>query len=298
MKDVSVISVNYNGFQVTCEMIESLISTGFTGEIIIVDNGSRQNEATLLAQKYPDVVTVRSDENLGFAGGNNLGIRRAKGKYLLLLNNDTTVTNDFLKPMIERLESSPQIGVVCPKILFEYAPDTIQFAGYTALHPITLRNHMVGFNQKDNGQFDQSAPYPYAMGAAMLVKREVIEKAGEMPECYFLYYEELDWSQRIREAGYTIWYESRSRIFHKESVATGKMSPLKQYYLTRNRLYYIKRNLKGANAVLSLLFQLLVSTGKNCTLFLLQRRFDLYKATVKGVVHGLKMILGYDTKYN
>jgi len=298
MKEVSVISVNYNGFPVTCEMIDSLHQIGFDGEIIVVDNGSRQNEAGLLSDKYPDIVAIRSEENLGFAGGNNLGIRKAKGRYLLLLNNDTTVTKGFLEPMIERLDSSPEIGVVCPKILFEYAPDTIQFAGYTPLHPITLRNHMVGFNQKDNGQFDKSASYPYAMGAAMLVKREVIDRAGEMPESYFLYYEELDWSQRIREAGYSIWYESRARIFHKESIATGKMSPLKQYYLTRNRLYFVKRNVRGLNVVFALFYQLFISTGKNCVMFLLQRRFDLFRATVRGVIHGMKMILGYDTKYN
>lgn len=298
MKNVSIITVNYNGFDVTCEMIDSLHQIGFDGETIVVDNGSVRNEAEMLGKKYPDIVAIRSDENLGFAGGNNIGIRRSKGKYLLLLNNDTTVTKGFLEPMIERLESSPQIGVVCPKILFEYAPDTIQFAGYTPLHPVTLRNHMVGFNQKDNGQFDQSASYPYAMGAAMLVKREVIDKAGEMPESYFLYYEELDWSQRIREAGYTIWYESQSKIYHKESVATGKMSPLKQYYMTRNRLYFVKRNIKGFNVILALIYQLVVATGKNCLVFLLQGKFDLLNSTIKGVFHGLKMIMGYDAKYN
>lgn len=296
MKDVTIITVNYNGFAITCELIDSLQKVGFEGEIIVVDNASRADEAAMIAQKYPLVTTIRSEENLGFAGGNNLGVRKTKTKYLLFLNNDTTVTEPMWTPMIERLESEESIGMVCPKIMFEYAPDTIQFAGYTPLHPITLRNEMIGFNKKDEGQFQVAHAIPYAMGAAMLTNREVIEKAGEMPECYFLYYEELDWSERIKEAGFSIWYEPLSRIFHKESAATGRMSPLKQYYLTRNRLFFVRRNLKGVSAFVAVSYQFLISLAKNCAVFLLQRRFDLFNATLKGFIHGMKMMLSYDGK--
>ncbi|MEI7676985.1 MAG: glycosyltransferase family 2 protein [Bacteroidales bacterium] len=293
MKNLSIITVNYNGFDITCEMIDSLYLVGFQGEIVVVDNGSRVNEAKLISEKYPNVVAFSSDKNLGFAGGNNLGIARAKGDYLLFINNDTTFSDKFWIPLVERLDSDPGIGMVCPKILFEYAPDTIQFAGYTTLHPVTLRNNMIGFNEKDNGQHQTAISIPYAMGAAMLTRKSVVEKSGLMPECYFLYYEELDWSERIKEAGFSIWYEPRSHIFHKESAATGRMSPLKQYYLTRNRLFFVRRNLKGFSAFIAICYQILISLAKNSFVCLIKGRFALLFATLKGVFHGMKMVLTY-----
>ena len=293
MKNLSIITVNYNGFDITCEMIDSLYLVGFQGEIVVVDNGSRVNEAKLISEKYPNVVAFSSHKNLGFAGGNNLGIARAKGDYLLFINNDTTFSDKFWIPLVERLDSDPEIGMVCPKILFEYAPDTIQFAGYTKLHPITLRNNMIGFNEKDNGQYQSAISIPYAMGAAMLTRRSVVEKAGLMPECYFLYYEELDWSERIKEAGFSIWYEPRAHIFHKESAATGRMSPLKQYYLTRNRLFFVRRNLKGFSAFIAVCYQILISLAKNSFVCLIKGHFALLFATLKGVFHGMKMVLTY-----
>jgi GT2 family glycosyltransferase len=293
MKNLSIITVNYNGFDITCEMIDSLYLVGFQGEIVVVDNGSRVNEAKLISEKYPNVVAFSSDKNLGFAGGNNLGIARAKGDYLLFINNDTTFSDKFWIPLVERLDSDTGIGMVCPKILFEYAPDTIQFAGYTTLHPVTLRNNMIGFNEKDNGQHQTAISIPYAMGAAMLTRKSVVEKSGLMPECYFLYYEELDWSERIKEAGFSIWYEPRSHIFHKESAATGRMSPLKQYYLTRNRLFFVRRNLKGFSAFIAICYQILISLAKNSFVCLIKGRFALLFATLKGVFHGMKMVLTY-----
>jgi GT2 family glycosyltransferase len=274
-------------------LIDSLISLNFEGEIVVVDNGSKEDEAHKISTKYPFVNAIRSNENLGFAGGNNLGIRAAKHKYLFFLNNDTTLTEPIWEALVERLDSSKEIGMVCPKILFEYAPDTIQFAGYTPLHPITLRNRMIGFNEQDRGQYQVAHQIPYAMGAAMMTSKEVVAKAGEMPECYFLYYEELDWSVRLHEAGYTIWFEPKGRIFHKESAATGRLSPLKQYYLTRNRLFFVKRNLKGVSAFLAIVYQIFISLTKNCLRTLIDRRFDMFKATIKGVVHGIKMLLNY-----
>ena len=214
-------------------------------EVIVVDNASTQDEATIIEQRYPQVTVIRSKENLGFAGGNNLGIQASHGKYLFFINNDTLLspqTSD-IRHLINRLESSPKIGMVCPKIKFAWGNNPIQYAGYTPLSKITLRNSAIGCGEEDHGQYDTANPTPYAHGAAMMVKREVIDKVGMMPECYFLYYEELDWSMMIRRAGYDIWYEPASTIYHKESQSTGQNSPLKSYYMTRNRLLFAKRNI-------------------------------------------------------
>ena len=283
--DISIITINYNGLEETCQLIESLqqYPQDCSYELIVVDNGSIQNEALLLQKKYPEVHVIRSEQNVGFSGGNNLGIQTAKGKGIFLLNNDTLVTANDLKYLYERLYSSPVIGAVSPKIKFAFPPQHIQFAGFTPLTPITLRNAGIGFGCPDNGTFDTPHPTPYLHGAAMLVKREVIEKVGLMPEIFFLYYEELDWSTHITRAGYELWYEPRCTVFHKESQSTGQLSKLRTYYLTRNRLLYAWRNLEGSNRWLSIIYQTTLAAGKNGLSFLLKGRPDLLTATIKGI---------------
>lgn len=260
---ISIITVNYNGYALTCALVDSL-QRHVTGplEIIVVDNGSTNDEAALLRARYPGVKVLRSGENLGFAGGNNLGLRAAAGEYLLLLNNDTEVEEDTLHLLCETLEAHPEAGAVCPKIRFFQPPRAVQFAGYTPLSRITLRNALIGFGRPDDGRYDRPAETPYAHGAAMMVRREALARAGEMPESYFLYYEELDWSERIREAGFTIRYDPSCTVFHKESATTGQRSPLRSYYLTRNRLIYARRNRRGAVRLLSLLYQTAVALPK------------------------------------
>lgn len=174
---ISVISVNYNGYGLTCAMIDSLrrhVTTPL--EIVIVDNGSARDEAAPLRERYPDVKVLRSERNLGFAGGNNLGFAAATGDYLLLLNNDTEVTEDTLHYLCETLDGDRSIGAVCPKIRFFAPPQHIQFAGYTPLTRITLRNALIGFGEPDDGRYDTPHDTPYAHGAAMMVRRETLEK--------------------------------------------------------------------------------------------------------------------------
>ena len=288
--EISIITINYNGLADTCALIDSIPFNDELLEVIVVDNASKNDEASLIEQRYPQVKVIRSDKNLGFAGGNNLGIKAAQGKYLFFINNDTLLrhqTSD-IRHLINRLESSPEIGMVCPKIRFAWGDNPIQFAGYTPLSRITVRNRAIGCGETDYQQYDTAHPTPYAHGAAIMVKRDIIEKAGIMPECYFLYYEELDWSMMIRRAGYDIWYEPASTIFHKESQATGQNSPLRTYYLTRNRLLFVKRNNKQASRYLSYIYLIAIVGIKEIVIYTIQKRPDLAKATLKGIHHFLK----------
>ena len=272
-------------------MIESLPLDDESLEVIVVDNGSLQDEASEIGRHFPKVTAIRSNQNLGFAGGNNLGIQTAHGKYLFFINNDTLLrpqTSDF-RPLIDRLDSSPSIGMVCPKIRFSWGSQLIQYAGYTPLSPMTLRNKSIGCGEEDKGQYDTPHPTPYAHGAAMMVKREVIEKAGVMPECYFLYYEELDWSEMIHRAGYEIWYEPACAIYHKESQTTGRMSPLKTFYITRNRLLFAQRNIKGGTKYLSYLYLIGIVAPKDILKYLCQGHASLSKAVIKGIMDFIKM---------
>ena len=280
--ELSIITVNYNGLKDTCALIDT-IPLDNTVEVIVVDNGSHTDEASTIRQRYPHVTAIRSEQNLGFAGGNNIGISRATGKYLFLINNDTVFEQFNVDVLIRRLESSASIAMVCPKIRFAWDERPIQFAGYTPLSAVTLRNQSVGYGEDDHGQYDTPHPTPYAHGAAMLVKREAIGRVGLMPECFFLYYEELDWSLMFTRAGYEIWYEPACTIFHKESRSTGIDSPLKIYYITRNRLLFARRNTNGLQHYATYYYLTGVVAARDVLRHLFRRRPDLAKATLRGI---------------
>ena len=280
--ETSIITINYNGLNDTCALIES-IPFNDKMEVIVVDNASTNDEISIINQKYSYVRTIKSDKNLGFAGGNNLGIKAAKGKYLFIINNDTIFKDFNIQALIDRLQSSKTIGIVCPKIRFAWSNNPIQFAGYTPLSGITVRNQAIGFGEEDLGQYEKAHPTPYAHGAAMLIKREAIEKVGLMPECYFLYYEELDWSMMFTREGYDIWYDPACTIYHKESQSTGQNSPLRTYYITRNRLLLVKRNFSGINKYLAYVYLQTVVATRDIIKYIIKGRMDLLNATTKGL---------------
>ena len=279
---LSIITVNYNGLKDTCALIES-IPFNENMEVIVIDNASKQDEASIIQKQFPRVNVIKSEKNLGFAGGNNLGIKEAKGKHIFLINNDTVFKEFNIDFLINRLESSPKIGIVCPKIRFAWGTNPIQYAGYTPLSKITVRNQAVGYGEENKCQYDTTHPTPYAHGAAMLIKREAINKVGLMPEDYFLYYEEIDWSMMFARAGYEIWYDPACTIYHKESQSTGQDSPLRTYYITRNRLLLVKRNWHGIYKYLAYCYLTCIVVPRDIIKYILKSRLDLSKAVCKGV---------------
>lgn len=294
-KRISVITINYNGLALTSDFIESIPKAGNI-EIIVVDNASREDEATVIESRYPYVHVVRSEANLGFAGGNNLGIGAASGQYLFFVNNDTVFPPgewDKVEKLVSRLDSSPSIGVVCPKIRFFQGSQPIQFAGYTPLSHIRLRNSSIGFGEADQGQYNQPHTTPYAHGAAMMVKREALLHTGLMPECYFLYYEELDWSMMFRRAGYELWYEPAMTILHKESQTTGQASPLRTYYITRNRLLFARRNISMPKRMFTYAYLTGVVGLRDILKHTINRQAPLRRATVAGIADFLKGRSGF-----
>jgi len=283
--ELSIVTINYHGLKDTCGLIESLKKNihALTYEIIIVDNASPNNEALFILKLYPDVKVIPSKKNLGFAGGNNLGMKQAQGKYILLINNDTYVEEDSFSFLIDRLNSNEKIGMVCPLIRYAEGNRPIQFFGYTPLTPITLRNKGL-YHGSDIKDIDLKAHItPYAHGAAMLFRKDLLEKVGYMPEIYFLYYEELDWSVQITRGGYEIWVEPQCTIFHKESRSTGKESPLRCFYMTRNRLLFAKRNRKSILRLLAYIYQIIIVAPGNCIRYITKKRIDLISATLQGI---------------
>lgn len=244
-KKVSIVTVNFNHSHVTDAMLDSVFAKNTYAplEIIVVDNGSAVDPIPAWQQKYPSVKFIRSEQNLGFAGGNNLGIPQATGDYLFFINNDTEITEGLIETLVATLEAHPECGVISPKIRYYDQPDTLQYAGFTPMNYYTARNNCIGQFEKDNGQYDNlTGETGYIHGAAMMLPRTAMEKAGLMPENYFLYYEEMDWCEMIKRAGYTIRINMQALIYHKESISVGSKSALKEYFMNRNRLLFIRRN--------------------------------------------------------
>jgi GT2 family glycosyltransferase len=260
---ISIITVNYNQAKVTCELLESLNNISYPAiEIIVVDNASYEGTA-LITDQFPDIKLVCSEKNLGFAGGNNLGLKEAQGKYILFINNDVEVSPGFLEPLVARLSHLDTTAAVSPKIKYFNPGTTIQYAGSNAVNPFTLRNTHIGTGEIDNGQYNEPRLTSYAHGACMLVKKSVIDLIGSMDELFFLYYEEQDWCERMNRQGYHIFYVPQSEVFHKESISTGKNSSLKTYYLSRNRILFARKNFKGIQFLISMLYLLCISIPKN-----------------------------------
>lgn len=285
---VSVITVNYNQSAVTCDLLESIRKLSYPNvEIIVVDNASPGDDCDSIKQKYPEIILIKSAENLGFAGGNNLGIKESKGKYLLFINNDTEVIPGFLEPLIDFIETNPEAGMISPKIRYHHTPEMIQYAGYSEINPYTIRNYSIGYKEIDHNQYDQIRPTAFGHGAAMMVSRKVIEKVGMMPDIYFLYYEELDWGWNIRKAGFSNYYLGTTYILHKESISTGRNSPLKTYYMARNRILFTRRNINGLQKLVSLAYQFGVAGPKNLILHLIRGERNHFKSYWKGLTWNL-----------
>jgi GT2 family glycosyltransferase len=281
---ISVVTVNYNQAKVTYELLESLNHCSYDSfEVWVVDNGST-DKVNLNATNYSfPVHYIYSEKNLGFAGGNNLALKHIQSELILLLNNDTEVPKDFFEGLLSFYESHPNMGIASPKIKFYHSDNLIQFAGFSAINPITSRGFALGNKQKDDGSFDKALQIPRAHGAAMLFTQKVLQSIGLMHENYFLYYEEMDYCKLALNAGFEIWYIPNTYVLHKESVSTGKDSPLKTYYLNRNRLLYILRTEKGFIKLLAILYFLSIAWTFSSIKFLLKGKFEHLKSNFKAI---------------
>jgi len=246
---VFIIILNWNNWSDTLECLESLKNNDYPNyQVVIIDNGSDQRPNASEA----GVKIIYNQENLGFAGGNNVGIKYALEQgadYVLLLNNDTVVSQDFLFKLVKAGESNKRFGLLGPKIFFYSSarqPDgekeKIWFAG-GQVNWLFNKGKMRGWGEKDKGQCDQPAiqETEYITGCCLLIKKEVIEKIGLIPEEYFLYYEDTDWSLAAQKAGFKCIFVPAARIWHKGSKSSVEGSPSYIYYHVRNGLILARR---------------------------------------------------------
>ncbi|MHA4843908.1 glycosyltransferase family 2 protein [Flavitalea antarctica] len=283
---VSVIAINWNTTEITCEFLRSIVDNGTfpNMEVIIVDNGSNHDPTNALRAVLPCVKVILTGENLGFSGGNNVGMRQAKGDYFFIVNNDTEFTPYLIEGLLEVFEHHADVGMVSPKFHYFFNKGIIEYAGYQSVNVFTGRNAMIGCREKDCGQYNKIIPTNYVHGGAMLVSRKVIEQVGMMPELFFLYYEEFDWSEQIKRNGFKIYFQPNSLIYHKESMTTGKSSPLKTFYLTRNRILFMRRNMSLLNYLIFLSYFTCITIPKNTLTFIIRGQRSHLHSFWKGIM--------------
>ena len=225
-------------------MVNSLKNLTYPNwECVVVNNHEMDEELQCAFSNDDRIKIIATNSNLGFAGGNNAGLPYCNGEYVYFINNDTEVFPDLLESVVQLFESNPKVGMISSKIIFYHDKKTLQYAGATEMNKITIRNSSIGFGEEDRGQYNEVRKTAFVHGASMVVPRKLIDQVGMMHDDYFLYYEEYDWCERFKKAGYDIYYCGVSGLYHKESISTGVNSPLKVYYLTRNRLLFAKRKL-------------------------------------------------------
>jgi GT2 family glycosyltransferase len=286
---VSIITVNYNQPKATIALLQSLKKQDTVGlEVILVDNASDENHEAEFNNIYPNLIFIRTKVNLGFAGGNNLGINIAKGDYIFLLNNDTEVPENCINQLVAEFKKNKNIGLLSPLILYDDDKSVVQYAGYTSLNYLTARNEQIGQFEKNVGQFDGiTTETGFCHGAAVMCRKTDLQKAGLMDENYFLYYEELDWCEKFKRIGKGIYFTGKTYIYHKESMSVGKDSAIKTYFLTRNRMLFVRKNTSFLNTLLFSIYYIFIACPKMMVKYIITGKSHLVKWVVKAVLWNL-----------
>jgi len=244
-RKVTVVLVNINQKRDTLECIESLYKTNYKDlEVILVDNGSKDGSPEAIESQFPEVLVIRTYDNLGFTVANNIGISEALrrgAEYLLILNNDTIVDEHVIEELLAPMKRDFSVGMTVLKMYFYDRPRVISFAGGWV-----DRNSgqcvSLGYGEPDHGQFNTQLECGFAPGCGVLVRKGVLEAVGMFWSPYFIYYEDVEWSVRARDKGYRIIYVPSAMLWHKVSTAFGSESPYLLYLMSRNRLFFVKRN--------------------------------------------------------
>lgn len=237
---VAIVILNWNGKEDTIECLESLKHITYPNyEILLVDNGSTDGSVECFRERYPGMEIIENGENLGFAEGNNVGIRRVMDEgadYVLLLNNDTVVDPEFLGELVKVAEGDERIGIVGSKI-YIYGSNVLDSAGsiYTNIGSCKSRGHL----EEDNGKYDEQEEVAMITACCMLIRNEILNKTYLFDSSFFMYLEEFDFTIRARQLEYKIFYNPKSIVYHKFSksvqTATTQVVLFKQLYEERNR---------------------------------------------------------------
>ncbi len=243
---VFILVLNWNSYSYTLKCVQSLQALSYPNYcIVLIDNGSTDGSEEILKAAFPELTVLQTGENLGYAGGSNVGIEQAiagGAEYIWLLNNDTEVDVDALSALVQALENHQEAAVAGSKIYSLEEPEKLSYAGgMIDLWRGQVRHR--GRGEVDRGQFNQCEPTDFVTGCSLLIRTSIIRQCEMLDPRFFLYYEDLDWNLRIQQAGFQCLYVPESRLWHQEGGSLGrsigkKMKPDVVYYIARNSLYF------------------------------------------------------------
>jgi|SRR6476661_4741788 len=297
MKRALVILVNWNSFSLTNDCILSLKAADHTSfDIVVADNGSADGSGKQLKEAHPEIILLQADKNLGFTGGNNLGLQYALEygyEYAMLLNNDTFVEPDFFTELLAYMDHHPEAGVVQPRIFFNHDRKLLWNGGsyYNSVFGIA---HTKGVGKPSAEEFEQIKEVDWVTGCAFLTRTAILKQTGLLTEKLFIYYEDVDLSFRIKQLGYKLVYVPQSVIYHIAGMANkqkvkgkeGFVNPIVHYLNQRNRIWLLKAYTRWYHVPGTVLFNFFYTLG-TIAYFALRLRFTKLKSVVKAVRDGL-----------
>jgi GT2 family glycosyltransferase len=284
---VSIILLNWNQPEFTLACLASLGRLDYESfDVVVVDNGSEDGSPSLIREQFPSITLLENARNLGFAAGNNVGIRHALDRgadYVMLLNNDTEVAPNLVRELVQVAEADPRIGALGPKIYY-YDPSNVIWSAGGVVSRLGQPRHLRE-NQVDVGEPEGVQDVDYVTGCAFMVKLEVMQAVGLLDDRFFIYFEETEWCARIRQAGFRVAYVPQARMWHKISMVERTTSRRYLYLMTRNRLLYLRLSGAGLRTIALAMLDLL-RTATSWSVRPKHRDMRPYStALVRGVCH-------------
>jgi len=259
----------------------------------MVEFSLKEVEEGISKKKYLDhkgmVILIKSDKNYGFAEGNNIGIRFALNHldpdYVLLLNNDTFVEKNFLESLVETAETDKNIGIVGPKVCYYHKPEVINSAGVVMNWSSGIGTNL-GIDEVDEGQFNETSDFDALIGVCLLIRTSVFEKIGYLDQKFFLLLEETDFCIRAKNSNFRVIFHPKSKVYHKEGFS-GKLNPSSLYFISRNRLFLIKKH-QPMKKILIYGTRICLRSFLDSVFYMVKGEVGSSKAVITGLLHGLR----------
>jgi len=295
---IAIIVINWNTYKLTFECLKSLEKIAYKNHtVFLVDNGSVDGSGDKLYSEFSNTFYFKNEKNIGFTGANNLAIEKAikqNIEYVLLLNSDTEVAPNFLGHLVKRMENDKTLAAVQPLILNYGKQDTIWNAGgsFNRFFGLSITRNK---NKTYTPELKIDTLTEWISGCCILVKTDVIKEIGLLDDCFFAYFEDVDWSIRMKSKGYKLGVEPKSIIFHHTSGSSkknntsneGNLSPYAHYLNVRNHIYLIKKHASFFNRIGSWTYQFLKIISYS-VYFILRLRFEKLKMVWRGTLEGIK----------
>lgn len=254
MTEVAVVILNYNGQELLRKFLLSVLKFSGDARIIVADNNSSDGSVGVLEKEFPQVEVIRISSNLGFCGGYNYALAKIEAEYFVLLNSDVEVTENWIEPVISLFRKNTRIGAAQPKILSYSDKQSFEYAGagggfIDALGYPFCRGRIFNSLEKDSHQYDTSAPIFWATGACLFVRADLFKKMGGLDEDFFAHMEEIDLCWKLNRAGYSVFYQGASTVYHLGGGTLSATNPRKTYLNFRNGLSLIFKHNQSSQLI-------------------------------------------------